>query len=487
MNRLPRLRPASMTAACLALLVLSAQPASAALVGHWTFDGHFNDSVGGFHATVPTPPTGTNDVFAGTANGIAGGAASFDANQDALVIPKEAMASSTFTIAFWEFSPTGSANDGYFLGAGSDTEGLNQIFLRRYSIAAAPQGTAYAGRMGAVTFPETGPHSRGVWHFNVITKDSAGSGKWYVDGNLAATQTSAFSPVTADLWLGNRKDWGRDFLGLIDDLQIYNTAARPAMVRALMDQPGKTLAEMFVPVLDNASFEEPRLAHSASTGLDAANYVAADPAAWGRGWTDSSGGTANSVYHLKPGGVNGTGLKSNGGYFYDMTDGDQGVGLILRSGSITEAWVFQSLGTITADEVGLTFMATVDTSVREQGGQLFDAERRISFRSGVTEGRNGSFGVLESMDLPSATRIATSNDPWTTLVELFRPTAAVGGASNIWTIEFGEINNYEHEHPGGAHFGMADGSVRFIGEHGDSRTFKALATFAGHEVVSGGF
>jgi prepilin-type processing-associated H-X9-DG protein len=59
-------------------------------------------------------------------------------------------------------------------------------------------------------------------------------------------------------------------------------------------------------------------------------------------------------------------------------------------------------------------------------------------------------------------------------------------------LEFGEMNNYEHEHPGsehpgGAHFGLADGSVRFIGEHINSTTLKALATVAGSEVVKEAF
>ncbi|MDY0168201.1 MAG: DUF1559 domain-containing protein [Thermoguttaceae bacterium] len=69
---------------------------------------------------------------------------------------------------------------------------------------------------------------------------------------------------------------------------------------------------------------------------------------------------------------------------------------------------------------------------------------------------------------------------------------AVAGSANIFTLEFGEMNNYEHEHPGsehpgGAHFGLADGSVRFIGEHINSTTLKALATVAGSEVVKEAF
>jgi prepilin-type N-terminal cleavage/methylation domain-containing protein len=46
---------------------------------------------------------------------------------------------------------------------------------------------------------------------------------------------------------------------------------------------------------------------------------------------------------------------------------------------------------------------------------------------------------------------------------------ALGGVSTLFDLQFGEINNghFEHpgsEHPGGAHFGLGDGSVRFITE-----------------------
>jgi hypothetical protein len=46
---------------------------------------------------------------------------------------------------------------------------------------------------------------------------------------------------------------------------------------------------------------------------------------------------------------------------------------------------------------------------------------------------------------------------------------ALGGVSTLFDLQFGEINNghFEHpgsEHPGGAHFGLGDGSVRFVTE-----------------------
>jgi len=53
----------------------------------------------------------------------------------------------------------------------------------------------------------------------------------------------------------------------------------------------------------------------------------------------------------------------------------------------------------------------------------------------------------------------------------------------------GGINNWMFEapgseHPGGAQFGMADGSARFISENVDPILFEGLGTMAGGEVSS---
>jgi prepilin-type processing-associated H-X9-DG protein len=47
-------------------------------------------------------------------------------------------------------------------------------------------------------------------------------------------------------------------------------------------------------------------------------------------------------------------------------------------------------------------------------------------------------------------------------------------------------NNYgfASRHTGGGNFGLADGSVRFIGDSIDTITYRALATISGGEVVS---
>ena len=74
---------------------------------------------------------------------------------------------------------------------------------------------------------------------------------------------------------------------------------------------------------------------------------------------------------------------------------------------------------------------------------------------------------------------------------------AVGGMATLFDTYIGPgnsaggINNWffespGSEHPGGAQFGMADGSVRFISENTSSELLRDMASRAGGEVISGG-
>ncbi len=103
----------------------------------------------------------------------------------------------------------------------------------------------------------------------------------------------------------------------------------------------------------------------------------------------------------------------------------------------------------------------------------------------VTDGTSNTIFVGEMQRVhgtepgPSNECTRTSHDGW-----------AVAGVSTLFNVQFGEINNthYEHpgsEHPGGANFGMGDGSVQFLSENIDSTLLRALSTFDGGEVTSG--
>ena len=71
---------------------------------------------------------------------------------------------------------------------------------------------------------------------------------------------------------------------------------------------------------------------------------------------------------------------------------------------------------------------------------------------------------------------------------------AVGGIANLFSTQIynagtgingGFFQAPGSEHPGGAMFGLSDGSVRFVSENVDAATFRDLGSRAGYEVLSG--
>lgn len=84
----------------------------------------------------------------------------------------------------------------------------------------------------------------------------------------------------------------------------------------------------------------------------------------------------------------------------------------------------------------------------------------------------------------------TGSTQWNECTRTTHDGWAIGGVGTLFNVQLGEMNNfhYEHpgsEHPGGAQFGLADGSVRFISENIDSWILKSLSTYNCGEVIRG--
>ena len=115
-------------------------------------------------------------------------------------------------------------------------------------------------------------------------------------------------------------------------------------------------------------------------------------------------------------------------------------------------------------------------------GLFFPNEQRRMAE--ITDGTSHTLltGELQRLDRPDDGCSFVSQDGW-----------AIGGVGTLFSAdEFqygGGVNNgfYENpgsDHPGGAFFGMADGSVAFVSEDADTIMFENLGTYANGEVAS---
>ena len=234
------------------------RPTNAA-VRRWKFDGNLQEDGGTAHGSaIGNATAGTNNgVYAGS------GAVSFDGVDDAVTIDADVISTNKYSISLWEKAVSG--NTGYLFA----DETWRNLLVRRYtSDNVAGKYDIWAGGVDAFQFIDSeteAPATYDEWHHVVVAVDGEwGNLRTYVDGKLAMTVSSVNGQYTANmniesewgngdgfhellgnlLYLGNRNDLGRDFSGLLDDLQIYNWNLSEADVQLLYDNPGLTLMQV---------------------------------------------------------------------------------------------------------------------------------------------------------------------------------------------------------------------------------------------------
>ena len=161
---------------------------------------------------------GTEGVWSGTENYTTGlqhsKAASFDANSTIDLQTKVPEVTGEITLAFTEKSDGSGSNEGYFICDGTD---LGNFFLRRWS-----SGTEVTGYFGDVSL-NTITLPRDVWNIHIITHDSSGNFKWYINNVLKEDRTGAyFVGFTEGLIVGNNTSNSRAFKGAFGDLRVWN-------------------------------------------------------------------------------------------------------------------------------------------------------------------------------------------------------------------------------------------------------------------------
>ena len=144
------------------------------------------------------------------------GSLDFDGNDQYVSFPQAVISGNIFTISFWEYS-SGSTNEGYFIS--DSTDPANLYFRRR-----AGEPTNYDGSIGG-NYQGGFIISRNAWHYNTIFHNADGSASWYVDNQLKTSFSgSNFAGLSSALYIANRQDLSRDFLGLIDEVRVSNVA-----------------------------------------------------------------------------------------------------------------------------------------------------------------------------------------------------------------------------------------------------------------------
>ncbi len=159
-----------------------------------------------------------------------------------VTIPKGVLSADQFGIAFFEHSPSDafSAN-GYLLGDGENP--LN-FFFRRYPLNEV-DGATYACVVGNTNFGQKNLEAkifpRDQFNFIVINKFRDGRVNIFVndiDTPEAAGTGSNFNDLISDLWLGNRADLQRDYVGRLDQFTI---GIRPFGLTARLELLGEGL------------------------------------------------------------------------------------------------------------------------------------------------------------------------------------------------------------------------------------------------------
>jgi hypothetical protein len=139
--------------------------------------------------------------------------------------PKDVISGDEFGISFFEHSLDGDyPGDGYLV---CDSEEVMNLFFRRFF----ETGTSYSGVVGDLNFGhdqlEQKTYPKGDFNFIVINKYRDGRIEVFVNDMInpeAVGSGSNFSGLKSNLYLGNRYDLQRDYMGRIDQVTI---AARP--------------------------------------------------------------------------------------------------------------------------------------------------------------------------------------------------------------------------------------------------------------------
>ena len=220
-------------------ILLGCSQLAVADILHWKFDGDLNNTAGTFNGTA------FGDAYAGTANGLVGGALVFDGDGDAVSIDQSVLQPGEYTITFWAKDDATTADGGYAALICDSEAYTNELVM--YQRRSTSGKVYYGGYYNGSELVQFQDEDYQTWRLFTIELENytAGSAAFRIYRNTTwATSKGSlaeFDGLQSDLYIGNRAGLDRSYSGLIDDLQIYNFILTAAQQDWLYEHPGSSL------------------------------------------------------------------------------------------------------------------------------------------------------------------------------------------------------------------------------------------------------
>ncbi len=228
------------------------QSASADLVGHWAFD----DGAGAIAAD--SSGNGNDGVIESGGDSVwvegqLGGGVALGNGVWVTVAPEAWIPiDNQFTVAFWAFGYDGLGNNWGFFATGG---GANRVAGSHtpwgngqlYFDSADASGAWQSERINA---PMDAGLATGVWTHYAFTKNAdTGDKHIYVNGELFLSGTGAVGPVAdiTEFIIGAGPNGANQYLGVIDDFQLYDVALTQAEIQVAMVGVSRELASVPTP------------------------------------------------------------------------------------------------------------------------------------------------------------------------------------------------------------------------------------------------
>lgn len=194
------------------------------LVGHWKLD-ETSGTTAADSSPMGKDGTYTGGVtLGGTGPDTGTSAAHFDGSNDHVVLPTyETDFSKGYSIGAWG-RPTNSGYWARFLDMGGG-EDVNNFFLSRYGTTTTLSSAIHDGSLGDQRIDATNAIVNDQWHHYLVTVDSSGEAKLYLDGvNIATSTIGVPSDATRNSNFIAKSNWAVDayFRGKMSGVRLYN-------------------------------------------------------------------------------------------------------------------------------------------------------------------------------------------------------------------------------------------------------------------------